>query len=107
LDKALDCYHRTLELEPRNLTCLYNSGLILYSLDRPAEALPYFEKVSTMNTEDAEILEMVGLCYLRNENYKKALEYLEKAKVNVKTQEKLKSLEDLIIELKKTQEKKK
>lgn len=101
-EKALACYKRTLELEPKNETCLYNSGLILYRLERTGEALTYFEKALAINDKDAVLLEMAGLCHLRGENYDNALEYFEKAKVHAKDPAKLKSLDELITELKKT-----
>ena len=47
-----------------------------------------------------EILEMAGLSYIQKENYSKALEYLEKAKAASTDPQKIKSLEELIKELK-------
>jgi tetratricopeptide (TPR) repeat protein len=101
-EKALACYQSTLELESKNETCLYNSGLILYRLERTGEALMYFEKALAINDKDALLLEMAGLCHLRGENYDKALEYFEKAKVFARDPAKLKSLDELIKELKRT-----
>jgi len=74
---------------------------LLYERDRAVEALPYFERALVIDGGDAGLLEMVGLCYLRTEDYQKAMEYLEKAKDRVTDAEKLKSLEELISGLKK------
>jgi tetratricopeptide (TPR) repeat protein len=90
-------------LEPENEACLYNSGLILYQKEKTKEALPFFEKILKSKDNDAAVLEMAGLCHLRAEEYVKAREYFEKAKTHAKDPNKIKSLEELINQLKKTQ----
>ncbi len=104
LDQALEYYKKTLEMDPDNFACLYNCGLILYQKDKVGEALPYFEKALVVNPTDAEIYEMAGLAYLREGDNKKSLDYLTKARANVKSQEKIATLDALIEEVKKTTE---
>lgn len=101
-EAALAAYKKALQLEPDNPSSLYNCGTILYRLEKNTEAIPYFLEVLEKKANDAEVLELTGLCYLKSEQYPKALEYLEKARANTTDKEKLKSLDELIKELKQT-----
>jgi tetratricopeptide (TPR) repeat protein len=100
LDKSLTFYQKALELDPKNFISLFNGGLVFYKLKRYSEALTYFEKALELKPDDPEILEFIGLCFIQNENYKKALEYLKKAKNASANEEKIKSLDVLIKDLK-------
>jgi tetratricopeptide (TPR) repeat protein len=99
-ENALASYQKALALEPDNLVSLYNAGLILYSTNRVPEAVTYFEKALKIKPGSPEVLEMAGLCYIQLENYAKALEYLDKARTASTDPEKIKSLEELVKELK-------
>jgi tetratricopeptide (TPR) repeat protein len=101
MEKALVSYQKGLKLEPKNLMGVYNSGIILYGLNKSHDAVAYFEDALLLKPGDPDILEMAGLCYLKLEKYDKALEYLEKAKEAAKDPEKIKSLEELVNDLKK------
>lgn len=102
LEPALSAYKKALELEPDNQSCIYNLGSILYRLEKNAEAIPFFMKVLEKKPNDAYVLELLGLCYLKEAKYPTALEYFKSARANATDKEKIKSLDDLIKELKKT-----
>jgi tetratricopeptide (TPR) repeat protein len=99
-EKALEYYQKTLDLDPNNPDAAYNSGLILFGLNRIDEALASFEKALSLRPDDPAYLEMAGRCYINQANFEKAIEYLEKAKAGYTDQEKLKFLDDLIAKLK-------
>jgi tetratricopeptide (TPR) repeat protein len=100
LEKALEYYQKTLDLDPDNPDSAYNSGLILFGLNRIDEALARFEKALSLRPDDPAYLEMAGRCYIHQANFEKAIEYFEKAKAGYTDQEKLKFLDDLIAKLK-------
>jgi len=100
MDKALESYKKALELEPGNMVSLYNSGIILYESDRTEEAVAYFKKALQLKPGAPEILEMAGLCYLKLEQYDNALDFLGKAVEASKDPRKVKSLGELVNDLK-------
>jgi len=100
LDKALQCYEKALELDPNNVDSWYNRGLILFEMNRIAEALTNFENALELKPDDPEFLELAGRCYIHQEDYTKAIEYLEKAKDAYSDEEKVKFLDQLITKLK-------
>jgi tetratricopeptide (TPR) repeat protein len=100
LDKALEYYQKTLDLDPTNPDAAYNSGLILFSENRVDEALTYFEKALSIKADDPAFLEMAGRCYVHQANFEKAIECFEKAKIGYTDTEKIKFLDDLIAKLK-------
>lgn len=100
-EKALECYRKATELDSGNPDNPYNSGLILFGLNRIGEALAFFQKTLTLRPEDPASLEMAGRCYINQANFAKAIEYLERAKAGyTAVPEKVKFLDDLIIKLK-------
>ncbi|MDH4219093.1 MAG: tetratricopeptide repeat protein [Candidatus Aminicenantes bacterium] len=99
-DRALEYYQKNLVLDPANVDSAYNSGLILFAMNRIDEALPLFEQALSLKTDDPAFLEMAGRCYINQADFGKAIEYLEKAKAGYTDQEKIKFLDDLIAKLK-------
>jgi tetratricopeptide (TPR) repeat protein len=90
-----------MELDPQNPDGPYNSGLILFGLNRIEEALALFEKALGLRPHDPAYLEMAGRCYINKADFAKAIEYLEKAKTGYAAdQERVKFLDDLIAKLK-------
>jgi tetratricopeptide (TPR) repeat protein len=53
LDRALQVFREVLEKEPDNLYANYCTGIILSHRGQPSEALPYFEKVTRVDPQDA------------------------------------------------------
>jgi tetratricopeptide (TPR) repeat protein len=100
IDKALEFYQKTIELDSKNPDAVYNSGLILFGKNRVDEALALFEKALSLRPDDPSYLEMAGRCYINQANYQKAIDYLEKAKEGYADQERIKFLDDLIAKLK-------
>jgi tetratricopeptide (TPR) repeat protein len=99
-ERALEYYQKNLDLDPANVDSAYNSGLILFGLNRIDEALSRFELALTLKADDPAFLEMAGRCYIHQANFGKAIEYLEKAKAGYTDQDKIKFLDDLIAKLK-------
>lgn len=97
--KALDFYAEAIELDPESVESIYNRGLILFEQNRVEESLVEFEKALELNPDDPEFLEMAGRCYIHKADFKKAIEYLEKAKLNSSDQDKIEFLDDLISKL--------
>lgn len=100
-DNALASFKNVLKTDQKNMIALFNSGIILYSKKKAAEAIEYFQKALALTPDSAELEEMIGLCYLQTEKYDLALEYLGKAKSHAKDPEKIKSLGTLVDDLKK------
>jgi tetratricopeptide (TPR) repeat protein len=97
--KALEFYAKAIELEPKSVESFYNRGLILFEQNRVEESLVEFEKALEIKPEDPEFLEMAGRCYIHRADFKKAIEYLEKAKLNSSDQTKIEFLDDLVSKL--------
>jgi len=100
IDKALQFYQKTIDLDLKNPDAAYNSGLILFGKNRVDEALALFEKALSLRPDDPAYLEMAGRCYINQANFQKAIDYLEKAKAGYADQERIKFLDDLIAKLK-------
>jgi Tfp pilus assembly protein PilF len=99
-EKALEYYQKNLDLDPSNPDSAFNSGLILFGMNRIDEALARFENALTVRPDDAAYLEMAGRCYIHQANFAKAIEYLEKAKAGYTDKEKIDFLDNLIAKLK-------
>jgi superkiller protein 3 len=97
--KALDFYAKAIELDPKSVESFYNRGLILFEQNRVEESLVEFEKALEIKPDDPEFLEMAGRCYIHQADFKKAIDYLEKAKLNSPDQTKIEFLEDLVSKL--------
>jgi len=99
-EKALEYYQKNLDLDPTNVEGAYNSGLILFGLNRVDEALVRFEKALSLRPDDPAFFEMAGRCYIHRADFEKAIACLEKAKAGYPDLEKVKFLDDLIAKLK-------
>ena len=98
--KALEAYEKHLELEPGNADSAYNSGLILFETNRIDEALARFESGLASRPNDAELLEMIGRCYINQGQFEKALGHLERARTASTDPKKVAFLDELIGTLK-------
>jgi len=100
-EKALESYRKASELDPSNPDNLFNAGLVLFSLNRIDEALDFFNKTLAVRPDDAASLEMAGRCYINKADFRKAVDYLERARAGYAADpEKVKFLDDLIAKLK-------
>ena len=99
-EKALEAYGKANALDPANANAFYNSGLILFKLNRIDEALAVFEKAASIKPDDPAYLEMAGRCYIHQADFQKAIDYLERAMAGTAEEEKKKFLEGLITKLK-------
>jgi tetratricopeptide (TPR) repeat protein len=52
--KALDCYNKALEINPRNAEVLYNKGIILYERNRHRDAIICFDEALEINPKYIE-----------------------------------------------------
>ncbi len=97
--KALDFYAKAIELDPKSVESFYNRGLILFQQGNVEESLVEFERALELKPDDPEFLEMAGRCYIHQADFKRAIEYLEKAKLNSSDQTKIEFLDDLVSKL--------
>jgi tetratricopeptide (TPR) repeat protein len=105
-EKALAQYREVMRLDPANLDNYFNAVLILVSLNQPKEAMEYCAKLLQTRPDDPDVNEMAGQCQLQLADYPKALAYFEKAVAFCKDEDKKKTMNELIIALKKTAEQK-
>jgi tetratricopeptide (TPR) repeat protein len=105
-EKALAQYREVMRLDPANLDNYFNAVLILVALNQPAEALGYCDKLLQTRPDDPDVNEMAGQCHLQLGNYPKALAYFEKAVAFCKDEDKKKTMNELIVALKKAVEQK-
>lgn len=96
LDRALDEYSATLALDPGNASAAYNSGLILFQSNRIEEALERFEAGLAASPEDPDLHEMAGRCYIHREDFRRAVEHLERARALAESPDKAALLDRLI-----------
>ncbi len=79
-ERALEYYQKNMDLDQANVDSIYNSGLILFGLNRIEEALSRFERALSLKPDDPAFLEMAGRCYIHQADFGKAIGYLERAK---------------------------
>jgi tetratricopeptide (TPR) repeat protein len=76
--EALAQYDRIIELSPENYDAFYNSGLILWKLDRKTEALERFNKLLDIAPDDNDALFSAGALLVALGEAEPAVGYLER-----------------------------
>jgi tetratricopeptide (TPR) repeat protein len=76
---GLEIAERGLEVERQSAELLYWSGLFNYLQGLHYQAITRFEVAEKNGNESVQLVQYLGICYYRTENYEKARDYLEKA----------------------------
>lgn len=79
-DIAKDYLEKAVAIAPDYADARFNLGQVLLGQRKPVEALKHFEVISGKYYPEYELLKSIGLCYVQMTDYKKALQYLAKAK---------------------------
>jgi tetratricopeptide (TPR) repeat protein len=79
LARALEAFDAALELDPKNLKALYNSGIALLGVGRGAEAAERFARFLELRPEDPLAHFHRGRALLREQRKEEALASLERA----------------------------
>ncbi|MFB0564224.1 MAG: tetratricopeptide repeat protein, partial [Candidatus Aminicenantaceae bacterium] len=77
-EAALNYYKEALEFDPRNENLVYTLGDICFSLRKIEDAIHYFNLASEIKPAWADPYLKLGYVYLRQEDYQKAKENLNK-----------------------------
>jgi len=77
-DKSIDMNKKLLDVEPDNITALYNLGVLVSAKD-PASAKQYFQKVILLNPNYAEAHNNLGVLDYNDGQYDLAISENEKA----------------------------
>ena len=59
-EEALNCFHKSINLNPNNLTCRLNKGKSLQELKRDEEAVVCFNKAIELNPNDSDFYNEKG-----------------------------------------------
>ena len=82
-EESLKAYKEAYAIDPKNAITLNNMAwLLVDTLKRPKEALPYAKEAMELRPNDAHVLDTLGLIYLLLEDYKQAEEVLNRS-VNI------------------------
>lgn len=73
LTEALQAFTQAEKEDPNDMESIQLHGLTLYRLGRPADAIPYLQRVRQwMPNADADANHVLGLCYLNSQHYDEA-----------------------------------
>lgn len=79
-DKAINCFKRIIELEPKNYRAWYNLGISYFKLKKNKEALDAFKQAIKIKPDYMYCYYNIGLLYEFNKgDLETALQYYEKA----------------------------
>jgi tetratricopeptide (TPR) repeat protein len=71
--EAVQAFTQAEKEDPNDMESIQLHGLTLYRLGRPAEAIPYLQRVRQwMPNVDADANHVLGLCYLNSQHYDEA-----------------------------------
>ena len=73
--------------EKNILETLFNEGLSYLKGNQTDSAIKNFEKILSLRPNHPETLNFLSMSYLKNENYERALEYINKAVKSKPTEE--------------------
>lgn len=77
--RALASFRDYIRLKPKSLQGFLFAGRTYLSLGMPQQAVPLLKRAYAINSEDTQILALLGLACLRSRRSREAVEYLEKA----------------------------
>ena len=95
LNLAETSFLRALEIEPRYARALYSlSVLYVYELDESEKAIPYLEKLLTIEKKHIDGMFVLARAYYVNYEFDKAVKMYDKIIENTKSQEKKQDAEN-------------
>ncbi len=79
LTLAENGYLRAIQLDDRYVKAMYGISIIyVYEMVEPEKAIPYLEKLLTIDTKNMDALSVLATAYYLNEEFDKTLEILDK-----------------------------
>ena len=79
IDKAEECYLKSIKLSPKNPVCWFNLGELHFLHKNPLDSIPFMEKVVELDPDDAEAWSILARVSTGSDP-KTALTYLQKAR---------------------------
>ncbi len=71
-DKAIDCLHQAIQLNPGDAIAYHNLGTQLWVQHRYSEAIPYFQKSLTLNPKQDVSLNNLASCLMKQGKHQEA-----------------------------------
>jgi cytochrome c-type biogenesis protein CcmH/NrfG len=71
-DDALRLLHEALDIDPNNVDALYYTGLTFVAQQKPAQAIPVFEKAFILDPVNSAVQYQLGVAYFNRQDYEKA-----------------------------------
>ena len=88
IGNAIDCYLKGLQINPYDISILYNLGYLLASMGKTVEATQYFNKLFKINPYNIEAHNAFGNALLRNGKVNEAInQFNETLRLNQQDQE--------------------
>ena len=79
LKLAEDAYLRALQIDDRYTRCMYALGVLhVFELDEPAKAIPYLEKLLTIDTKHIDAMFVLARAYYSTFEFDKAVQMYDK-----------------------------
>jgi protein O-mannosyl-transferase len=78
-DSALYNFNKAIELKPDFTAPYRNKGFALFQLKQYDEAIRSFEKFLEFKEENAEVLNLLGICYREKGNLNRSLDFINQA----------------------------
>ena len=78
-DVAIKAYDKAIEYNAKNFEALFNKGYLLQQMNKPALAIPWYEKALAVKGQNAIYHNKIGTCFLSIGSFEKAKTHMEKA----------------------------
>lgn len=80
-EQAIPLFEEAIELDPTNLIAILNLADALQQLNRVKLVIPLCLRAISLDPKDSRAYYQLMQCYVKQKNYKKAIEYCQKARV--------------------------
>ncbi len=88
LKLAEEAYLRALQIDDRYTRCMYALGVLyVFELDEPAKAIPYLEKLLTIDTKHIDAMFVLARAYYSTFEFDKAVQMYDKIIATSKSEE--------------------
>ena len=78
-DEALECYNKTLELEPENSEAINNKGILFFEKNKHSTAIKFFDQALRKNPNNSMVWTNKGMVYNQLRKFEDAITCFDQA----------------------------